>query len=96
MHRWLAQQKRVSPSRQLDSNTQVTLPELPYTLKQLQQMQTAAVAIVASKNEIQQCTAILHKLPMAIYTQYLKDKRRSWSRRLRQRQSVLWLEAEGG
>ena len=35
------------------SSTQVSVPELPYTLEQLQQIQAAAAAVVASNNDIQ-------------------------------------------
>ena len=43
------------------NGTQVALPELPYSLEQLQQMQAAAAAIVASKEGIQQywCAALV-------------------------------------
>ena len=56
------------------NGNQVALPELPYTLEQLQQMQAAAIAIVASKADIQQCTVLLHEFPMAKYTQYIELK----------------------
>ena len=56
------------------SNTQVALPELPYTMEQLQQMQAAAAAIVASKADIQQCTVVLNEFPLAKYTQYIELK----------------------
>lgn len=52
-------------------NEQVALPELPYSLEQLQQMQTAAASIVASKEGIQQCSVVLHEFPMSKYTQYI-------------------------
>lgn len=41
------------------NTSQVALPELPYTIEQLQQMQAAAAAIVASKEGIQQCAVVL-------------------------------------
>ena len=44
------------------NGTQVALPELPYSMEQLQQMQAAAAAIVASKEDIQQCAIVLHGL----------------------------------
>ncbi len=58
------------------SNTQVALPEVLYTLEQLQQMQAAAAAIVASTAGIQQCALTLNEFPVAKYTQYigLKEK----------------------
>ena len=40
------------------NSTQVALPELPYTLEQLQQMQAVTAAIVASKEGIQRCCLI--------------------------------------
>ena len=45
------------------SSAQVALPELPYSLEQLQQVQVAATAIVASKADIQQCTVVLQSFP---------------------------------
>ena len=54
------------------NRNQVALPELPYTLQQLQQMRAAA-AIVASKKGIQQCPGVLHEFPMAKYTQYIAE-----------------------
>ena len=56
------------------NSTQMALPKVPYTLEQLQQMQTAAASIAASKAEIQQCTVVLHEFPMAKYTQYIDLK----------------------
>ena len=55
---------------------QVALPELPYGLEQLQQMQAAAAAIVASKEGLQQCSVVRHEFPMAKYTQYIELKDR--------------------
>ena len=52
------------------SDTQVALPELPYTIEQLQQMQAAATTIVASKEGIQQCAVVLHEFPIEKYSQY--------------------------
>lgn len=46
----------------------VALPELPNSLEQLQQMQAAAAAIVASKEGIRQCSVVLHEFPIAKYT----------------------------
>ena len=43
---------------------QVALPQLPYSLEQLQQMQAAAAALVASKEGIQHCSVVLHEFPM--------------------------------
>ena len=56
------------------SDTQVALPELPYTMEQLQQMQAAARAIVASKEGIQQCAVVLHDFPIEKYSQYVELK----------------------
>lgn len=56
------------------NGNQVALPELPYSLEQLQQMQAAAAAIVASKEGIQQCSVVLHEFPMTKYTQYIELK----------------------
>ena len=52
------------------NGNQMTLPELPYTLEQLQQMQAVAAAIVASKEGIQQCSVVLHDFPMEKYSKY--------------------------
>ena len=52
----------------------MALPELPYSLEQLQQMQAAAAAIVASAAGIQQCTLVLNEFPVAKYTQYIDLK----------------------
>ena len=52
----------------------VTLPELPYSMEQLQQLQAAAAAIVASKEGIQQCSAVLHEFPMDKYSKYIELK----------------------
>lgn len=54
------------------SSAQVALPELPYTMEQLQQMQAAATAIIAGKAGIRQCSVVLHESPMAKYTQYIE------------------------
>ncbi|KAL3131595.1 hypothetical protein ABBQ38_007894 [Trebouxia sp. C0009 RCD-2024] len=54
------------------NGAQVALPELPYTMEQLQQMQAAATAITAGKEGIRQCSVILHEFPMAKYTQYIE------------------------
>ncbi len=56
------------------NSSQLTLPELPYTLEQLQQMQAAAAAVVASKEGIQQCALVLHEFPMGKYSQYIELK----------------------
>jgi len=56
------------------SSTQVALPQLPYTLGQLQQMQAAADALVATKAGIQQCAVVLHEFPMGKFTQYIDLK----------------------
>ena len=53
------------------NGTQVALPELPYTLEQLQQMQAAAEAIVASKEALRQSAVVLHEFPMGKYGQYI-------------------------
>ena len=53
------------------NHKQVVLPEVSYSLEQLQQMQAAAAAIVASKEGIQRCSLVLHEFPMAKYTQYI-------------------------
>ena len=53
------------------NGTRVALPELPYTLQQLQQMQAAAEAIVASKEALQQSAVVLHEFPMGKYGQYI-------------------------
>ena len=53
---------------------QVALPELPYSREQLQQMQAAAAAIVASKEGVRQCTVVLYEFPMAEYTQHISLK----------------------
>lgn len=50
----------------------MALPQLPYSLEQLEQMQAAAAAIVASKEEIQQCSAVLRKFSMTKCTQYIE------------------------
>ena len=54
----------------------MALPKLPYSLEQLQQMQAAGTAIVASKEGIQQCSVVLHdrdrEFPMAEYTPYIE------------------------
>lgn len=50
----------------------MALPELPYTMEQLQQMQAAATAIIAGKEGIRQCSVVLHEFPMAKYTQYIE------------------------
>ena len=42
------------------NGNQVALPDLPYSMEQLRQMQAAAAAIVASKEGIQQCALVLH------------------------------------
>ena len=55
-------------------NNAVAVQELPYTLEQLQQMQAAAAAIVASKEGIQQCAVVLHDFPMNKYSQYIELK----------------------
>ena len=54
------------------SSIQVAATELPYTLEQLQQMQAAAMAIVASKEALQQCSMVLHEFPMGKYGQYIE------------------------
>lgn len=59
-------------ARNQGNHNQVAVPELPYSLEQLQQMQAAATAIVASKEGIQQCSVVLHEFPMAKYTQYIQ------------------------
>ena len=46
-----AEQEFLLADSQSNGN-QVALPELPYTLEQLQQMQAAAAAIVASKETL--------------------------------------------
>ena len=56
------------------NGTNVTLPELPYSMEQLQQMQAAAVAIVASKEGIQQCSVVLREFPMEKYSKYTELK----------------------
>jgi len=56
------------------NGNQVALPELPYSMEQLHQMQAAAAAIVASKDGVQQCAVVLHEFPMAKYTQYIQLK----------------------
>lgn len=56
------------------NSTQVALPELPYNMEQLQQMQSAAAAIVASKEGIQQCVVVLHEFPMEKYGKYTELK----------------------
>ena len=65
-----AEQEFLLADSQGNSN-QVTLPELPYTLEQLQQMQAAAAAIVASKEALQQSAVALHEFPMGKYGQYI-------------------------
>ena len=50
------------------NGNQVALPELAYSLDQLQHMQAAAAAIVASKEGVQQCSVVLHEFPMVKYT----------------------------
>ena len=50
----------------------MALPELPYTMEQLQQMQAAATAIIAGKEGSRQCSVVLHEFPMAKYTQYIE------------------------
>lgn len=65
-----------------DRRAQVALPKLPYTLEQLQQMQAAAAAIVASKADIRHCTVVLHDFPMAKYTRYTALQGCSCSRRM--------------
>ena len=57
-----------------DNGTQVALPQLPYSIEQLQQMQAAAAAIVASKEGIQQCAVVLHEFPMEKYSMYIELK----------------------
>ena len=57
-----------------DNNNALAVQELPYTLEQLQQMQAAAAAIVASKEGIQQCAVVLHDFPMSKYSQYIELK----------------------
>ena len=57
-----------------DNGNQVSLPELPYSMDQLQQMQAAAAAIVASKEGIQQCAMVLHEFPMEKYSMYIELK----------------------
>ena len=54
------------------SSTQVAATELPYTLEQLQQMQAAAMSIVASKEALQECSVVLHEFPMGKYGQYIE------------------------
>ena len=72
-HRLLAQRSRgFLLAGNQGNTTQVALPELPYTLEQLQQMQAAATAIIASKEGVQQCSIMLHEFPMAKYTQYME------------------------
>ena len=56
------------------SGSHVTLPELPYGMEQLQQMQAVTAAIVASKESIQQCAAVLHEFPMDKYNKYIELK----------------------
>ena len=56
------------------SGSHVTLPELPYSMEQLQQMQAVTAAIVASKEGIQQCAAVLHEFPMDKYSKYIELK----------------------
>ena len=56
------------------NGTQVALPELPYNMEQLQRMQAAAAAIVASKEGIQQCAVVLHEFPMEKYSMYIELK----------------------
>ena len=56
------------------SGNYVSLPELPYSMEQLQQMQAAAAAIVASKEGLQQCSAVLHEFPMEKYSMYIELK----------------------
>ena len=65
-----AEQEFLLADSQGNSN-QVTLPELPYTLEQLQKMQAAAEAIVASKEALQQSAVVLHEFPMGKYGQYI-------------------------
>ena len=43
-------------------------------MEQLQQMQAAAAAIVASKEGIQQCSVVLHEFPMEKYSKYTELK----------------------
>ena len=56
------------------NSTQVALPELPYSMEQLQQMQAAAASIVASKEGIQQCAVVIHEFPMEKYGKYTELK----------------------
>ena len=56
------------------NNNALAVQELPYTLEQLQQMQAAAAAIVASKEGIQQCAVVLHEFPLSKYSQYIELK----------------------
>ena len=51
--------------------TQTAVQGLPYTLEQLQQMQAAAEAIVASKDALQQSSVVLHEFPISKYSQYI-------------------------
>ena len=51
--------------------TQTAVQGLPYTLDQLQQMQAAAEAIVASKDALQQSSVVLHEFPISKYSQYI-------------------------
>ena len=57
----------------------MTLPELPYSMEQLQQMQAVAAAIVASKEGIQQCSVVLHEFPMEKYSKYIELKGKEMS-----------------
>ena len=59
------------------NSNKVALPELPYSLEQVQQMQAAAATIVASKEGLQQCS-VVHEFPMAKYTQYIELKGRDF------------------
>ena len=68
-----AEQEFLLADRQGNGN-QMTVPELPYTLEQLRQMQAAAAAIVASKEGIQQCAVVLHEFPMDKYSKYTELK----------------------
>ena len=59
------------------NSNKVALPELPYSLEQVQQMQAAAATIVASKEGLQQCSGV-HEFPMVKYTQYIELKGRDF------------------
>ena len=61
------------------NGSHMTLPELPYSMEQLHQMQAVAAAIVASKEGIQQCSVVLHDFPMEKYSKYIELKGKEMS-----------------